>query len=58
MAAHTTKIKKADDPDFENLYGEAWDASCSCGWEERRSSETLAKLSCEEHKASPEAAAA
>ncbi|HEY8723439.1 MAG TPA: hypothetical protein VIL92_06220 [Gaiellaceae bacterium] len=49
---HKTKVKESDDPDFENLYGAAWDASCSCGWSERRSSEKLAKQSCAEHLAS------
>lgn len=57
-AEHKTKIKKADDPVFENLYGEAWDVTCTCGFEQRRSSEARANESVVEHLADPDAAAA
>lgn len=57
MAAHSTKVKKADDPYFENMYGEAWDVTCSCGWQERRSTEERALESGDAHVAEQNAEA-
>lgn len=54
MPEHKTKVKQNDDPDFANLYGEAWDVTCSCGWATRRSTEARAKTSADEHQANPD----
>src|SRR5438270_442503 len=42
---HKTKVTRADDATFVHMYGGAFDASCSCGWTERRTTKARAQAS-------------
>jgi len=48
---HKTTVKRGADPEFADLYGGEYVASCACGWSEQRSSQERAERSAIVHRA-------